>query len=1365
MDVKFVMSYSKNLLNQYYYFFFSLLVINISISSQSFLSFKYPYAITIKDRNIFVIHQDGVTICDPKLKTIVRKEIIFEDSEKINSDGSLSKVTSLYENGYIIILINDYIYIFDEEGNLKFKSSSSIHSGSIYGDYYTLVNIGLISNCLYYIIGFVYNQRLYFYGYKYDISSNTNSNFANLEGCNHQYSSSSFYIKNKGLSCQYVTKTSLGQRLLCVYLIYGTKSKISFDYFKVTTSAITRVSSSYSQYLAFSDYDVTCFKTALSSDKTQILLVTYNSDGIGTFAIFDVNKSYSKLENKYIPSHYYRMFYHNLKVTYFQETNEYLMTGLLTSNGQNDLFLVEFFDGQLSNNNYAYKYERSCEIKAYSILYLEHKSAYYIMSDIICSGIDYPLQILIGEEPTEIAEETQAPTAQYIASTTHYIVPTTQYINPTTQYIIPTTQYINPTTQYISPTTQYVSPTTQYISPSTQYISPTTQLNENTPTEYNYITNTQYIELYETQKSDKIINSCQNLEKCDLCDENSVIQNLCITCNNIKGYYYLNENSLNEQEQGNRYIDCVNNETKPNNFYFNEENEDYRPCYETCETCEIGGDYDNNNCKTCRKSYIFKPDITSTTNCVIKCQFYYFYTISEQYKCSENFYCPSNNILLIPEKGKCINDCKKDDIYKYQYDTKCLNECPNNTEKDNNNYICKDKNTNDYKLTETKHIFFNENITNNEINNFVKYYANNFNYTDKHISSLESNNVSIIFFKYNNSDIISNLSIGIPQINLDDCINEIKRILLINENLIIAIESKQSANLEDRVIYFSVYNPITKEKIIYDEICENIPVTLVEDLIGKVKDLNSVIFLTNQGINVADINSDFYTDICFHYKSPIDGKDIPLKERIKLFYPNISFCREGCFFKGINTTLNKSICECKLNDLIENDLIKGNKFLESSIENIKTLVQKTNIEILKCYKDLFKREFYISNHGSFIIFGLCIIQLILTIIYYKKYIFAMRKYLFNITYNYLMLLASKGIDINIDKLLLKHKNNLLKYTKTLNKNNKEKYGGKSNFQIDKSNPRKSIQNRFIKSKRNTISFKHNKSSFDNLLTPKLKEEKKDNINQKKSSIIFKDKQLDSFLKINSKNKNNLDISLMIVDKFDIDMEEYIETDPNDMDYDSVIKRDKRKFCSFFSDKLNEDLFFLNIFCLCEPLNPKPIKLLLFIMNIDLNFFVNGLFFTEEHLDELYTLKNDSFLNIIDRFTDRIIYITLIEIIIDYISDFFFFKERTIKKILKREKENILFLKYEMAQIAKNIKNRYNLFIFICFLVSIFVWYYAFCFNNIYPSMKIEWLITSVIIIFFMQVFEFLKLLLQTCVRFISIKCKSEKLFKLSNFLS
>jgi len=1320
------------LIKHYFYFFLILLIINISKSSEAFLYFNYPYAFKIKDKNIFVIHQDGITICDPTLKRIIRNETIFEGTDKINSDASLSKVTTLYENGYIICLINDYIYIFDEEGNLKLKDSNSIKSGSISGEYYTLVNKGLTSNCLYYVIGFVYNQKLYFYCYKYDISSNINNKYAYLNEYNHRYSSNSYSIRNKGLSCQYVTKSSLGQCLLCVYLIYyNSNIKIAFDYFTVTTSSIAQVSSSsYNKYLAYSNYDVSCFKTALSSDKTIVLVITYNSNGIGTYTTFNVNNDNANLGNiLYIIAHYFRKIYHTLKLTYFSETNEFLYTGLLTDNDRNsdgiddnDLVLVEFFNNQIRNYDYSWKYERSsCSMNAYSILYLEHKSAYYIMSDIKCNGVKYPLQILSGIEPSE--------------------APTTQYIPPTTQYIPPTTQYIPPTTQYIQTTTQYVQPTTQYIQPTTQNIGPTTQ----------------------TQKTDRAIDPCKNLVKCELCDENSASQNLCISCNNIKGYYFLNENSLNKGEQINGYIECVNNETKPSNFYFSEENDDYRLCYETCETCDIGGDWENNNCKTCRNSYIFKPDVPESSECVIKCEFYYYYTTSNQYRCTENEYCPPNYPLFIKEKGKgkCTNDCKKEDLYKYFYDTKCLKECPNNTNVDNVNFVCVDKNTNDYKLTETKHILFDANITINEIDNFLKFYSNNFEYTNNHISLLESNNISLVFFKYNSSDIFPNISLGIPQINFDNCINEIKKRLLINENLIMVMEYQG-----DKIIYISFYDPRTNNKILYDEICRDIPAIIEEDLTGKVKDLDTFLFLTNQGIDLSNINSDFFTDLCFHYISPIDGKDIPLRERVKLFFPNVSLCKEGCSFKGINTATNKSICECPLNDLLDNDIIEGNKFLQNSMETIKTLVQKTNIEVLRCYKDLFIGKFYVSNHGSFIIMGFFLIQIILTIIYYKKYIFKMRKYLFNLTQNYLLYLASKGININIEDSISEKDKKLLNNTKTLNKNFISKFESNLGDIEQKVKTNKKIHNnKVIKSKRHTNIFSKKKFCFDNLLSSKNNEENKDNISKKRSSVMLGSK-FNSFEKTNlKKNKNNLDISLMISNKLDINMEEYIQTDPNDMDYDDAIRRDKRTFCVYFRDKLKGDFFILNVFCLYEPLNPRPIKLLLFIMNVDLNFFVNGLFFTEDYLEELFNIQKDSFFNIINRFMDRILYITLIEVIINYIADFFFYEERTIKKIFKREKENILFLKYEMAQITKNIKSRYNLFIIVCFSVAIFVWYYAFCFNNIYPSMKIEWIITSIIIIFAMQAFDFLKLLLETCIRFISLKCKNEKLFKFSAFLS
>ena len=89
----------------------------------------------------------------------------------------------------------------------------------------------------------------------------------------------------------------------------------------------------------------------------------------------------------------------------------------------------------------------------------------------------------------------------------------------------------------------------------------------------------------------------------------------------------------------------------------------------------------------------------------------------------------------------------------------------------------------------------------------------------------------------------------------------------------------------------------------------------------------------------------------------------------------------------------------------------------------------------------------------------------------------------------------------------------------------------------------------------------------------------------------------------------------------------------------------------------------------------------------------------------------------------------------------------------------------MIKIMKNIKLRYNIFIILCFVFGIFIWYYVFCLNNVYPSMKKEWIITSIITFFVMQILYLLKLLLETIIRFITIKCKSERLFIFSKLLS
>ena len=90
-----------------------------------------------------------------------------------------------------------------------------------------------------------------------------------------------------------------------------------------------------------------------------------------------------------------------------------------------------------------------------------------------------------------------------------------------------------------------------------------------------------------------------------------------------------------------------------------------------------------------------------------------------------------------------------------------------------------------------------------------------------------------------------------------------------------------------------------------------------------------------------------------------------------------------------------------------------------------------------------------------------------------------------------------------------------------------------------------------------------------------------------------------------------------------------------MDYDSSIKNDKRSFCIYFVDKLKVNQIILNTFYTNEPLKPKTIKILLFILNLIFYLFVNALFFNEKYISEIYhSNEEEKFFSFIPRSYNR-----------------------------------------------------------------------------------------------------------------------------------
>ena len=133
--------------------------------------------------------------------------------------------------------------------------------------------------------------------------------------------------------------------------------------------------------------------------------------------------------------------------------------------------------------------------------------------------------------------------------------------------------------------------------------------------------------------------------------------------------------------------------------------------------------------------------------------------------------------------------------------------------------------------------------------------------------------------------------------------------------------------------------------------------------------------------------------------------------------------------------------------------------------------------------------------------------------------------------------------------------------------------------------------------------------------------------------------------------------------------------------------------------------------------------------------INALFINEGYISLVFNSEEEeTFFSFFPRSIDRFLYTTLVGVILNYIIDCFFIEEKKIKGVFRREKDSEIVLKYEISEIIKNTKKRYLYFNIFSFIVLFITLYYIFCFNNVYPHMKIEWIKSSIIIMIIMQIF-------------------------------
>ena len=131
-------------------------------------------------------------------------------------------------------------------------------------------------------------------------------------------------------------------------------------------------------------------------------------------------------------------------------------------------------------------------------------------------------------------------------------------------------------------------------------------------------------------------------------------------------------------------------------------------------------------------------------------------------------------------------------------------------------------------------------------------------------------------------------------------------------------------------------------------------------------------------------SSDYYNNICSKANSE-KGVYIPLSDRKKDFIDNnMTLCEENCKFVDYDYKNKKARCSCeiKLRFPLINEVKFDEEELYKSFTDIKNIA---NLNLMKCFKNVFKKECIVKNWGLYIFIVIIIIFIICFIIFCFKY--------------------------------------------------------------------------------------------------------------------------------------------------------------------------------------------------------------------------------------------------------------------------------------------------------------------------------------------------------------------------------------------
>ena len=178
----------------------------------------------------------------------------------------------------------------------------------------------------------------------------------------------------------------------------------------------------------------------------------------------------------------------------------------------------------------------------------------------------------------------------------------------------------------------------------------------------------------------------------------------------------------------------------------------------------------------------------------------------------------------------------------------------------------------------------------------------------------------------------------------------------------------------------------------------------------------------------------------------------------------------------------------------------------------------------------------------------------------------------------------------------------------------------------------------------------------------------------------------------------------------LNIEGYDVFELNNLDYLPACEIDKRSFCRTYWSVLLREHIALKTFVAWNDYNLFFIKIHRFKIQFCTNMAMNGLFFSDESMHNLYVNNGEyDFVQQIPQILYTLIIGHVLEVILCYLS----LTDTPVYKIkeLSRDKENV----GKIIQIINCLKINLIIFFIFTFLLFLFYWYFVWAFCAVYPN--------------------------------------------------